>query len=128
VLSITEQRHALRVHGAAGPGADLGGPRADPRRADHRRGRPPGYDRRQPGLLARADEQEALLRLSLGDPAPPPSWPAICPSPAAACCWPPSRWPPVITTPCRAPAGSGPGRPDATPCAGAPDTAGRRRH
>ena len=60
---------ALRVPGAAGPRADLGRPRARPRRADHRR-RPHASTlapRASPALLARADEQEALLRLSLGD-------------------------------------------------------------
>ena len=41
---------ALRIPGAAGPGADLGGPRAGPRRADQRRGRTPGPSRGgQPG-------------------------------------------------------------------------------
>ena len=52
-------------------------------------------------LLARADELEALLRLSLGDLALRRSWPAGCPPPAAACCWPGSRSPPAITTPRR---------------------------
>jgi hypothetical protein len=41
-----------------------------------------------PVLVGWADELEALLRLSL-------SWPAGCPSPAAACCWPGSRSPPA---------------------------------
>ena len=50
-------------------------------------------------LLAQADELEALLRLSLGDLHAPLSWPAGCPPPAAACCWPGSRSPPAITTP-----------------------------
>ena len=50
-------------------------------------------------LLARADELEALLRLSLGDLRTPASWRAGCPPPAAACCWPGSRSPPATTTP-----------------------------
>ena len=50
-------------------------------------------------LLARADELEALLRLSLGDlRSPAVSWPAGCPQLAAACCWPGSRSPPAITS------------------------------
>ena len=52
-------------------------------------------------LLARADELEALLRLSLGDLRSPLSWRAGCPPPAAACCWPGSRSPRAITTPPR---------------------------
>ena len=52
-------------------------------------------------LLARADELEALLRLSLGDLRSPVSWPAGCPPPAAACCSPGSRLPLAITTPRR---------------------------
>ena len=28
-----------------------------------------------------------------------PGWPTGCPPPAAACCWPGSRWPQAITTP-----------------------------
>ena len=51
-----------------------------------------------PALLARADEQEALLRLSLGDPRAPAEPAPIRPPPAAACCWLQSRWPPAIST------------------------------
>ena len=52
-------------------------------------------------LLARADELEALLRLSLGTCAPPPSWRAGCRPPAAACCWPGSRLPRATIAPRR---------------------------
>jgi ATP/maltotriose-dependent transcriptional regulator MalT len=50
-----------------------------------------------PALLAQADEQEALLRLSLADTQSPRSWPAICPPRAAGCCWPGLRSQPVLT-------------------------------
>ena len=48
-------------------------------------------------LMARADELEALLRLSLGDPRTPAELASGLPRPAAACCWPGSRWPPATT-------------------------------
>ena len=52
-----------------------------------------------PVLLARADELEALLRLSLGDLRSAGELARGLPPPAAACCWPGSRSPPVIITP-----------------------------
>ena len=68
-LSITGAAAAqLRVPGAARPGRDLGRPRAGPRGAGHGRGGA-AVSWPAPGrsLLARADELEAALRLSLGD-------------------------------------------------------------
>jgi LuxR family transcriptional regulator, maltose regulon positive regulatory protein len=49
-------------------------------------------------LLARADELEALLRLSLGDLRSAVGLASGLPLPGAACCWPGSRSPPAITT------------------------------
>ena len=54
-----------------------------------------------PVLLARADELEALLRLSLGDLHTPAGLGAGCPQPLAACCWPGSRWPRMTIAPHR---------------------------
>ena len=81
-----------------------------------------------PALLARADEQEARLRLSLGDPRAPAELARHLPATRRG----------LLLAAIALAAGdhhavhkhlqrSGPGRPDATPCAGAPDTAGRRR-
>jgi hypothetical protein len=50
-------------------------------------------------LLTRADELEALLHLSLGDRHSAGELASGCPAPAAACCWPGSRWTPATTTP-----------------------------
>ena len=50
-------------------------------------------------LLARADELEAQLRLSLGDLRFAAELAGACRPPGAACCWPGSRSPPVIITP-----------------------------
>ena len=50
-------------------------------------------------LLARADELEALLRLSLGDLRSPAELASGCQPTAAACCWPGSRSPSATTTP-----------------------------
>ena len=93
---------ALRIPGAAGPGADLGGPRAGPRRAGDRR-RPharscPGPARPcWPGPTSR----RRCSACRSATCAPPPSWPPGCPPPGAACYWPGSPWPPVIARPCR---------------------------
>ena len=50
-------------------------------------------------LLTWADELEALLRLSLGDPRTPAELASGCPPPVVACCTPGSLWPPATTAP-----------------------------
>ena len=80
-------------------------------------------------LLARADELEALLRLSLGDPRTPAELASRLPAcPPRPCCWPGSRWPLAITAPRRYTCRRVAGWADAAARAGAPGTAGRRRH
>ena len=54
-----------------------------------------------PALLALADEQEALLRLSLGDTRSPAELASHLPAVHRSCCWPKSHWRPVITMACR---------------------------
>ena len=58
---------ALRIPGAARLGADLGGPRTDPRRADHRRGRTSGPDLGSQSGAARPNRRA-------GDSAAPLAW------------------------------------------------------
>ena len=105
---LTEQALSISEHGRPSfeflalldRAADLGRPRAGPRCAGDRRGGPrwswPGPGRccwRGPMSWRRCCACRSATC------APPASWPAGCPPPAAACCWPGSRSPPAITTP-----------------------------
>ena len=110
VLSITEQRRPLFEFLALLDRAQIWAARGQVRDALTTVGaaRQVLTSAASPALLARADEQEALLRLSLGDRAPPRSWPAICPPRAAGCCWPGLRSRPVMTMACSSTCGQRP--------------------
>ena len=128
VLSITEQRRPLFEFLALLDRAQIWAARGLVRDALTTVGPPArSLSGASTALLARADEQEALLRLSLGDLRSPAELAGGCPPLAAACCWPGLRSLPVITLPPRNICRPRPGRPDATPGTGTPDTAGRRR-
>ena len=98
VLSITEQRRPLFEFLALLDRAQIWAARGQVRNALTTVGaaRQVLTSAASPALLAQADEQEALLRLSLGDTRSPRSWPAICPPRAGACCWPGLRSRPVM--------------------------------
>ena len=103
VLSISERRRPAFEFLALLDRAAIWATRGQrPRRAGRHRGGPAGPARDRvgaagPGRRARGAAPPVARRPEHAGR----GWPAGCPPPAAACCWPGSRWPPAITTPRR---------------------------